>query len=255
MPAQGTSPLLSLAESRQRSKELLCWSAEQRVQVHMQLCDVFDRWRSDWGLTSPGSAAANRLTDRQAERVLGLQLFGPPTTASNLGSAYSESGIAQSIAQDAWADWCSRLEKMLGCDVLSGDKPVLPRNNQWSGHLEIHLPWWSGTWSLHLPAKSVQLLLGETPPPKSVDFKGLPPLVPLSTAIAGELVHLGVRFKPITLTLGQIQALRFGDVVPINHRLEDPIAVEMHQEDATTQLFCHAWLGQRGGTVAVELTQ
>jgi hypothetical protein len=250
----GPSPLLSLAESSLRTKELLCWNAEQRLRVHMRLCELLEVWRSDWGLSSPSSTIASQLTARQAERALSVHLFGAPTTASNLGSAYSESGIAQSIAQDAWGDWCSRLEKILGCDVLRGDKPAVPENNPWNGQLEIQLPWWSGTWGLDLPANSVQLLLGEAQASKAVNLKELPPLVSLGAAIAGELVRLEVRFNPITLTLGQVQALRFGDLVPIDHRLEDPIAVEIHREDTTAQLFCRAWLGQRDGVVAVELT-
>lgn len=255
MSVQRPSPLLSLAESRQRAKELLCWSAEQRLQVHVRLCEVFDRWRSDWGLSSPDSITGNPLTDRQAEGALALQLFGLPTAVSNLGSAYSESSVAQSIAKDAWVDWRSRLETILGGDAMWDDTPVAPGWTTWNGHLKIHLPWWSGTWSLDLPAKSVQLLLGEGQASKPVDLKRLPPLVSLGKAIAEESVRLDVQFKPISLTLGQIQALRFGDVVPINHRLENPIAVEIHKEDSAMHLLCYAWLGQRDGMVAVELTQ
>lgn len=242
---QEASPLLSLGESRQRVKELLCWSAEQRLQVHVRLCEVLDKWRADWGLSSPPSARDNTLADEQAERALAVELFGPA----------SETSAARSIAKDAWADWCSRLDVILGKSTRLSVRPAQSGEDTWDGSLDIHLPWWGGTWNLRLPAEAVRLFVGNTQAAKLNDVQALPPIGSLGAAIANEVVHLSVQFKPISLTLGQIQMLRLGDVVPIDHRLADPIAVDMRAGDSPSQLICHAWLGQRNGRVAIELTR
>jgi len=220
----------------------------------VQIVQLFDQWRSDWGLTSPDGAKTDALSDRQAQCVLALQLFGAAPSHSILGSAYSQPSAAQSIAEEAWTDWCNRLDGLLGigaCVDVSG----ATLQDAWDGRLTIHLPWWDGAWSLCLHAEAVQRLLGTDPAGRKTIAPAYPPLAPLQLAIANEPVRLQVQFDPIVLTLGQIQALCFGDVVPIHHRLEDPIAVVMQSTDGVPQPICHAWLGQRDGRIAVELSR
>ncbi|MEA2147878.1 MAG: flagellar motor switch protein FliM [Solirubrobacteraceae bacterium] len=67
----------------------------------------------------------------------------------------------------------------------------------------------------------------------------------LRTALGGTPVPVTVRFSPTTLTPSQIVNLAPGDVLPLNHRVTAPLAVE-----AGGTTFAYALAGRRGTRLA-----
>lgn len=248
------SPLLSLDESQERATNLVCWSAAQRLRVLARLLQIFDQWRADWGVTAPAvTVNTESLAAEQARRVLAFQIFGVAEDIATTAAAYSQSSVAQSVVDDAWADWIGRLEDTTGVAIVDAREAALKR--PWNGYMQIHLPWWDGIFEFGLEPKAVRQLLGIAHIAKPADIPVLPGIVPLYTAVANESVRMEVHCEPVSLTLGQIQSLRFGDVVALNHRLNEPMAVMQQGIAAPMQPFCRAWLGQREGQIAIELDQ
>jgi flagellar motor switch protein FliM len=67
----------------------------------------------------------------------------------------------------------------------------------------------------------------------------------LRAALGGAPVAVTVRFEPTTLTPSQLLALAPGDVLPLNHRVTAPLAVE-----AGGTTFAYALAGRRGTRLA-----
>ncbi|UQX87963.1 flagellar motor switch protein FliM [Jatrophihabitans telluris] len=67
----------------------------------------------------------------------------------------------------------------------------------------------------------------------------------LRTAVSGAPIQVSVRFASIKLTPDQIVSLTPGDVLPLNHRVTTPLAVE-----AGGGTFAHALAGRSGSRLA-----
>ncbi|WP_433694707.1 FliM/FliN family flagellar motor switch protein [Herbaspirillum seropedicae] len=76
-------------------------------------------------------------------------------------------------------------------------------------------------------------------------------LVPLQDALEGRLTKLRVELNNVELTLGQLQALREGDVLILPHLLTQALLVSTSQG----QVVCAAYLGQAHGNKAIEFTK
>lgn len=248
------SSLLSLDESQERAKALVCWSAAQRLHVHARFIQIFDQWRADWGLAMPADTVQTDVfSSAQARRALAFQIFGTAANDAIATTAYSPSSVAQSIVDGAWADWLGRLENAVDTGAIVEDHDSVSQD-PWDGRMQIHLPWWEGIFKFGLEPGAVQQLIGTAQMPKPANNPAFPLIVPLHTAVANESVRVEVHFEPVSLTLGQIQSLRFGDVVALDHRMNAPMAVLLQGPEGPMQPFCQAWLGQREGQMAIELT-
>jgi flagellar motor switch protein FliM len=64
-------------------------------------------------------------------------------------------------------------------------------------------------------------------------------------ALGGVPVDVALAFEPVTLTPAQIIALAPGDVVPLRHRVSQPLAVE-----SGGVTFAHALAGRQGSRLA-----
>ena len=80
-----------------------------------------------------------------------------------------------------------------------------------------------------------------------------PALIPLTTALSSQPMEVKAHFTPVLLTLGQIQGLQIGDVIPLAQRLDEPTELRLQIDAAQTYPLCAAWLGQRNGRMAAEL--
>ncbi|MCO4855925.1 FliM/FliN family flagellar motor C-terminal domain-containing protein [Herbaspirillum sp. WGmk3] len=76
-------------------------------------------------------------------------------------------------------------------------------------------------------------------------------LVPLQDALEGRLTKLRVELTEVELTLGQLQALREGDVLILPHLLTQALHVSTSQGHPV----CGAYLGQAHGNKAIEFTR
>jgi flagellar motor switch protein FliM len=63
-------------------------------------------------------------------------------------------------------------------------------------------------------------------------------------------VEVSVRFRPITLTSGEIVSLREGDVLSLHHRTDEPLTVS-----AAGQPYLHAMPGKKGKRLAVLISE
>ena len=233
-------------------RELVCWTATQRKQAQAALQATCAAWRADWCLPEPAhtgeSAAA--LGEAQARRALALQMFGPPRSTPHDGT-----GMALSIADEAWADLLARLTAVTQhAPEAPGEDPALP----WSGTLDIALPWWDGVWTVRLAAAAVRHLLGTLPAAAQPDAPAPAPgpLVSVATALGNQLLEVQVHFPPVSLTLGDIRSLREGDVIPLGQHIHNPATLMLATGPETPMVpVCAAWLGQQHGRMAADLAR
>lgn len=264
-PFKPCSALLTPADSVLRARNLVSWSEGQQAAVDEALQLVHKKWLLDWDLSNPesGLSPPNQLNSHEAREALGARLFGPDPVVPNLPLVEETyPGIAQSVADEAWEDWCARLGREIKKNATSNSLPRLVIETDtnrastfnWDGHLDITFPWWSGQWSIRLDADSVKHLLGASgahavsplPVPQTA-------LIPLTTALSSQPMEVKAHFTPVLLTLGQIQGLRIGDVIPLAQRLDEPTELRLQIDAAQTFPLCAAWLGQRTGRMAAEL--
>ena len=132
----------------------------------------------------------------------------------------------------------------------SGTLGHVDRAGPWSGALWLQWPWCHGVWRLRLPYRAVVALLGEEAPgPATRPTVRDAALLPLGQALGEQRLAVRVELQPVDLSLGQLQDLRLGDVVALDHALDQPLRVVT----ADGVPVCGAWLGQREGRIAVEL--
>ncbi|WP_211473819.1 FliM/FliN family flagellar motor switch protein [Collimonas humicola] len=189
-------------------------------------------------------------------------------TAPQSLSAKGSPGLVSELVQAAWQDCIKALRSSLGsASVLypeSGRQPrfgasggigqALPVRHMsaWSGAVRVSLPWCGLQLALHIGPGRVANLLGadkkETLPaaPAASDA-----LVPLHKALSRQQTSLRLELSAVELDLGSLQALVVGDVIPLPHKLEQPLAVI--GEDG--KLLCGAYLGQQQGMRAIELVR
>ena len=258
--------LLSLAESQRRARPLCAWSAAQRRAVQARLLALLRDWCRDWGVPGPtaaptgvpspvpGTSPPDSLSDTQAQAELARTLW--QTHGSSPLDAET-TPVASHLVTLAWTDWLARLDSLLPPD---GRTPATTASaqpaNAWDGHLSLPLPWCGKTWCVMLAAPAVSRLVAaeDTPPPTAAGAAAATPPVALAQALAVRPLTVGVYLAPVALTLGQVQALRPGDIVPLPHALDQPARLLLHvAPDAPPEALCHAWLGQQDGHMAVEL--
>jgi hypothetical protein len=186
-----------------------------------------------------------------------LQLVGEESQTSARVDALlrsARSSVAESVAAAAWQDWLDRLHEICGDakDPLENS----PANMAWDGALTVSLPWWQGVAYVRLDAEHVSQLLGgrKTTAQHTNPVPTMPSLIPLLAAMANEKISLQTKLPAVSLTLGDIQGLRVGNIVPLSQSLDERIAVVLTTSTRETHL-CSAWLGQRHGQIAIELAQ
>ncbi|MFM2450605.1 MAG: hypothetical protein RIS44_3055 [Pseudomonadota bacterium] len=183
--------------------------------------------------------------------ALYASMFGEEALQS--GTALAGHSVALELCSAAWADWWQRLAANL---AAPHDQPAShsKRHPSWSGSLQVHLPWCGGTFVLELNFEQVMDLLAAHAPDLLSTAKAeaaitAPKKVSLLSALGNQTMPLRAMLTGVELSLRQIQSLRVGDIVPLQHRLDEPTLLET--PDAF--VVCHGWLGQKSGQVAVEM--
>lgn len=259
-----SSALLSLDESRTQVQELRSWREVER----QSLCKIFDRayqqWCTEWGLSVPKGANAPRVQvlDARADHAapspkppdaLAAWLFMPVASRST-------SSMAIQLAQQAWTAWLDRINALTGSahnpPSVAANGPA-PLQGIWSGSLRVAFPVAASTWELVLSAPAVEEMLKQHQALASARVAQLvqTPLVPLADAMRNHKLQVCVELGGATLSLGQLQTLAAGDIVALDHLLDQParMALALPQPGADRASLCSAWLGQIQGQMAAQL--
>lgn len=277
MSAATSCALLDPVSSARRARPLHHWPKARQEAVRVHFAEIHRAWCADW-LPASGTAASSDsavwLSDSVAETAFvpeGTTIFWSFVDASvvTTGCAAVHAiaramfgsdavrdvpGIANGAARAAWNDWLRRLAA-LPVPEASGLQEVAPPKGgvaarPWSGALWLRWCWCGGLWRLALPHEVVAAWAsGESAkpaPPALAD----PSITRLDQALARERITLRTVLGGAELTLGQLQSLRIGDVIPLAHRLDAPLNVVTAEGAA----LCEGWLGQRQGRVAIEMS-
>lgn len=274
--------LLDAAESVLRAKPLRSWQAAQQERVRVRLAAVHRDWCAEWLPARAGAIASDvevhepdgslamaadkaaswsfTAASRRDGMPSALQAIGERMFALDAGSAFAmpaAATLAPAVVHAAWTDWLRRLDALwpgfaLEPQPAAGTPGTHAPADPWSGVLCARWTWCGGTWRLGLPHAVVAAMLGSE---AVTQARAAPPSRPLpkerlDRALAAEPVALRVMLEGAELSLGQLQALQPGDIVPLSHALDAPALVVT--ADGTP--VCHGWLGQSQGRLAVELS-
>jgi hypothetical protein len=256
---------MSAAPARRESTDALRSSLSDEVGIAPESGSVASQADGGcaWSLMTPppdatvhwqGALHRGSLTLAQSQAPLAAIhacMFGEaalqPATAS-VGQS-----IALELSAAAWADWWSRLQVDFPAPPDQAPKMSVP-HPCWSGSLQLHLAWCGSTLVLELDVEHVTALLSAHAPELLRDTTPVVTLKPtrkvsLLNALGTQTLPLRAMLTGVELNLRQIQSLRVGDIVPLQHRLDEPTLVET--PDAF--VVCQGWLGQTSGQVAVEM--
>lgn len=204
-------------------------------------------------------------TSSVSRAILQAILFG--TDVKQPASAKNVPDIATEMIHAAWHDCIKELRKSLAQGSLDGvdhnlQLPfglhhgidnLLPSHHMlaWSGAVSVTLPWHGLLLKLHIgPGRVAALLQSDERMQAAKTRTGNDvPLVPLHKAIEKKTTSLRLELAAVELDLGSLQALVLGDVIPLPHRLDQPLQVLA--EDGRP--LCTAYLGQQQGMRAIEL--
>lgn len=280
------SPLLALEEGANRARALRWWRVADLQAIGARFDALVDAWSQDWlgarrephavaregrfeaAAASPAPARwhqANPVATASGDvaargPVAGLHetLFGDTRVTPR--SPGDHPVVAEEIVRIAWQDWRDRLSDLCpglllseGAASTGGLTTALP----WSGEVIVQVPWCGGEWQIALEGERIAALLAGTRV-APLDATGQqtqnegatrPSVASMQTALIDEPIRLRAELHGVTLTLGQFHALRAGDVVVLEHALDEPLPLLC--DDRT--FVCHGWLGQQHGRLALEL--
>jgi len=186
-----------------------------------------------------------------------------PQTPDSVAGLPFVASMASSLAQRAWNDHLEGLRRMLAepespssgtpqapADVSAWPDALVAWKRAWSGALRIEVSLLTGPCTLVLGCERVAAILGGTTHtrrafPKSAQAA----LVSLRDALSRRTFKLTADLGAVELSLGDLRSLRAGDVIPLPHALDQPLAVR----SGSGPVLCRAWLGRQGSRRALRL--
>lgn len=277
-----SSALLDPVASARRARPLRHWSRVRQDLVCSQFAAVHRAWCADWlpadevaaldadVLVSESDAGMEHVPEDAvwwsfadtpavtsgdtATRAVARAMFGTDVTTT--APRREASAIAEGMVRAAWNDWLHRIASspaLVGSELresplVRGASAVAAK--PWSGALWLRWRWCGGVWRMGLPYRAVAALVGSEPAKETAQAAATA-AIPLEQALARERIALRVMLAGAELNLGQLQALRPGDVIPLKHLLDAPLKVIA----ADGASLCDGWLGQRQGRIAVEMAR
>ncbi len=241
-PVQYEGRLLAPGDRASAVRPLVAWSARHRELVRERVLGTLAAWRADWCLDAP--PADTQPLEADLARTHLLRQFTGYTLRDG-------ATLAPAVATAAWTDWIMRMQSLTSGHFDAG---LPPARTGWEGLMAVALPWWQGSWALRLSPEAVGHVVPNDVQPAQPAHPPLTPLQPAVSALADQLMELRAHFSPLTLTLGELESLRVGDVIPLAQGLNEPVQLLLQPgHDATGVPLCTAWLGQRQGRLAAEL--
>lgn len=250
-----------------RAMPLRAWTSKQKAWLAERVHGAQQDWCHRWGLQAPALDEVvvgeppwdNSSSDehlgldalmQRMEIALGAALFADEDPS---WSAVSTPGVlAKSVTQKALDAWRKTVGSELEMSQSVPAGPAAAAAHALDGRIHIRMPFAQTPLQFSISADRIQkLLVGMEPErPAAMPSQGQnTALTSVMQALQNHSVHLQVHLTPATLTLGELHALQPGDVITLEHKLSDPLAV--HTPDGG--LLGRAWLGQAGGHVAVRL--
>ena len=229
-----------------------CWQVTAADVDARNACDDASSAARSWtpGRLSWLSTGADDAVDAMQALLFGREVQAVRTSAP----------IAHELAAEALSDLVRSL-LALGSSIgvqrkpeHDLDMPPEADGRRWSGALRVRLEavrdGRTTSWHLHCSEPLATVLCGDVQPGSAA---GRPALQGVADAIATQSLRFQVHLDETTLTLGTLQSLHVGDVLPLSHRLDQPLHVVAPGATGDTPPFCAAFLGSRGPHRAVEL--
>jgi hypothetical protein len=289
----GPGELLSPADSRARLRGLVQWNDGERALVARVLGDALARTARRWrtgermdaciaALTGPdvrawpAEDAPAALRDaawtplvadaparvswacaRAPHEALLAAMFDASRRPPN---ASGEPSIAEELATECWNEQLAALRAALA-EATPADAAAAPPDGdtlwrRWSGAVVVDLPWFDARMHLLVDGASVASLVKaggvrRSPAPRRSDAAVMP--------VLGALAHAGVRLEVrcggASIDLGSLVSLRVGDVLRLDHRLDEPVHVVAPAEPADAAPLCRGWLGRADAHLCIELAR
>lgn len=245
---------LASPEQEQRVQPLRCWTDVQIEALRAAAARVLDEWRGAWSsdteavqvvaLTGEHEAPSSVSPDA-VQRALQAALFGGTGPAAAPGAG---GPLSRRLRTQAWDDLRQRAQAWAGIDLMAStnQSPMTPPA-AWSGDVVLHWRWkcLEGLWAMS--GACVARLV----PPSVVSSPMPTPQVPLGDALSDHVLRVQADLSPVSLRLGDLASLGIGDIVRLNHALDQPLSLSL---PGAAGLLCAGWLGQRNGHKALELT-
>jgi hypothetical protein len=152
--------------------------------------------------------------------------------------------IAREVAQDCASDLRARMGHGFG--LAHASALAVPGGCAWDGFLQVQV---GQRIAVLLNAAAVAQLLAGPGDAARVTGSVLAPITPLRSALAAAEVGVRVTLDGCDLDVASLQDLRVGDVVRLQHRLDEPARVE----DGAGQPLLAGFLARAGVRKAVEL--
>ncbi|MGE4244218.1 FliM/FliN family flagellar motor C-terminal domain-containing protein [Ramlibacter sp.] len=276
-----------MAPQATQTRPLLAWSAAHLAQFRAAAETAVRCWADDWGAggNAPGRALRGESADGDPRwATLSWQGLGRGGDAGGWDGPIwwtgdrlraevalalfegdtTHDGIATRASAVACTDLLDRL--VAGWVDLAAESAASTIHARSTPPPELFLPW-SGAvvlacapdfWLLVGPAVVEAFLRrrGLRPSNRTSSTAALPsrppagrPVVPLLEAAAPLAVAVRVEFEPVTLSVGELMALRPGDVIALPHRIDQPLLGKSEAGDRV----CEAFLGRSGDRRAIEL--
>lgn len=190
-----------------------------------------------WGFLGAAGASSAWWDGVPAVNSMKTALFGPERHVA-------ATSIAAALEQRSRLALQKRLVEALELLPAACDGPAQATQFEpWSGSVVVHLASSScSTWLL-LNGACVNALIGS---PATQDDQ--PAASHVEDGLSALPIRASVEVSGCELTLGDLQAIRCGDILRLPHSLEDPLSVTVE-----TRPVCAAFLGARNGLRAVEL--
>ena len=246
--------------SQPGARRLIAWRGQELSALALRLDEVLGAWSRDWGLPaeSAGTTACAEAQAQGERSELGWLQIGQGNgaawiawhreQAAQLARSWfqadaADTPVVQAIVQACRCDLVQRLCAALELEAVPGTgAPVSQAWQRFSGAVVAEL----GAGVLLMEAKVVEGLLRRGT--RDVPAAGQP-LVPVANAIAQNTLQLQVQLEGCELAMGDVAALRLGDVVRLGHRTDMPAVVVQ----AGGPVLFKGWLARSRGRRAVEL--
>jgi flagellar motor switch/type III secretory pathway protein FliN len=157
--------------------------------------------------------------------------------------------LARQVTAACRDDLAARLIAGLRMTAAAGPPPAAARiPSTWSGEVAVRF---DGGARLLLDGDAVASILGWAAPAtaRTAATPGRAPLTSISAAVDAIRMPLRARLADCEIDLASLQDLCVGDIVPVRHRLDEPLQVR----DAAGQIVFGGFLARRGQRKALEL--
>lgn len=252
------------------ARSLRWWTAQQLAALAATLEAELAGWSAAWGVpagtvraelahaaaAAPGpwhgmaGAAAPAWHTMVAPAQLRQALFAETRQAVH-PEGYGR--LAEQLAQSCRDAWCAQLLRWTRPDgaPAAACPAAPPASDQlaWSGAVRLAIRGAAWDQDVHLSAAAASRLMLPLAAPAASG--AMPPLSNVREALAARPVTLRLELAGLELDVGSLQQLAVGDVVRLPHLLSQPLT--LHATELPLQ--CAAYLGQRNGRYAVELSR